>query len=360
MEVINYLLDIAVSQDGRLIACGGSDGLAEVWDLKTNQKVVQLEASAVRVFAVDVSPDSTRFATGASQNVTVWSIPTGQLLLGPWKHADSIAAVKFSPAGDRIATATWERNSIRLYDSSDGRLLLDIPDRVSSPYNTSLAWSNDGRQLFVASHAGKIKSFHVSGSLLSWTEWNIQTNNQPASIALAYNEKFIASASSRFVSFWDTSTLAQIGPVIEHSERVWSIALSKDGYLVSGGDDKKITLRNLRDILPQFYFDPTSDCTPASRTLLQSLGVQQNSSGSSAEVCRMKALRDETIQKSRKYRKGKDHFEQTMHQLEREISNLREDNQKLGTQVSDLQGTVQRLELECKQLGKQLDAMHGL
>ena len=43
------------------------------------------------------------------------------------------------PCRDRIPTDTQERNSSRLYDSSDGRLLLDIPNSASSAYNTSLA-----------------------------------------------------------------------------------------------------------------------------------------------------------------------------------------------------------------------------
>ena len=315
MEVTRYVLNVTVSKDGRLVACGGSSGLAEVWDIKTHKKVVGIEAvGTLRVFGVDVSPDSTRLATGADQNVAVWSISTGQLLLGPWKHSDFIAAVKFSPSGDRIATATWERNSIRLYDSSSGQLLVDIPDRVSSPYNTSLAWSNDGRQLFIASYAGKIKCFHVSGSFLSWTEWDVQVDNQPVSIALAGNGKFIASASSRFVSFWDTSTHARIGPVIEQSERVWSIALSNDGHLASGGDDQKIILRNLRATLPRSYFLDPGDLPPSgSQTLPQSQIVQQSSP--LAEVRRLEALlseRDKAIQESRK---EKDNFEQTIQSL---------------------------------------------
>lgn len=314
LQVTRYSLNIAVSKDGRFIACGGSSGLAEVWDIGARKKVVAIETLATnRVFCVDLSPDSTRFLTGAGQNVAVWSIPTGRQLLGPLGHTDFVAVVKFSPSGDRIATATWERNSIRLYDSSDGQLLADIPDRVSSPYNTSIAWSNDGQQLFVASYSGKIKCFHVSGSFLSWMEWDVRANNQPVSIALASNGKFIASASSRFVSFWDTSTHKRIGPIIEQSERVWSIALSSDGHLASGGDDKKIILRNLRNILPRSYFLESSDHPSRSQSLSRNPIVRQNSS--LAEVRRLEALLAERDIAIRESRKERDKLEQTIQSL---------------------------------------------
>lgn len=325
MELSSYLLNLAVSKDGRLVAFGGPSGIAEVWDIKTRSKVAEASVGPCRVFGVDVSPDSSRFATASNQCVDVWSVSTGQRLLGPLKHPDILAAVKFSPSGDRIATATWEHDSIRLYDSSNGQLLVDIPDRVSSPYNTSLAWSNDGRLLFIASRAGKIKCFHVSGSFLSWTEWDVQADNQPVCIALASNGKFIASASSRFISFWDTSTHTRIGPVIEQSERVWSIALSNDGHLASGGDDKKVTLRNLRNVLPRTYFLDHSDIPSESQTSSQRQIVQQHNMLS--EVRRLETLLGERDQAIQEFSKEKDTLEQTIQSLS---AALRTQEENLG------------------------------
>ena len=357
MEAGGYLLNVAFSKDGELIACGRSNGRAEVWDIKTHKKVVEATVGAARVFGVDVSPEVTRFVTGSGRDVAVWSILTGQRLLGPFQHSDFIAAVKFSPSGDRIATATWEHNSIRLYDSSSGQLLVDIPDRVSSPYNTSLAWSNDGGQLFVASYAGKIKCFHVSGSFLSWMDWDIQTDNRPVSIALASNGKFIAAASSRFVSFWDTETHSQIGPVIEQSERVWTVALSSNGYLASAGDDKKIIIRSLKNILPRSYCVNHTDTPPESQSLSRTPIAQPNSS--LPEDRRLETLlgeRDKTISE---LRKKKDDLEETVQALSATVR-TREENlgafsppahfslttalsDQLKEELSDLKTTVQGL-----------------
>ena len=66
--------------------------------------------------------------------------------------------------------------------------------------------------------------------------------------------KFLATSVNHSISFWDTSTLTQLGPVIEDSQRIRSIALSTDcSYLATGGFNGNITIRNLNSILPNLY-----------------------------------------------------------------------------------------------------------
>jgi WD40 repeat protein len=85
-----------------------------VWDAKTHEKVTTF-GNWVR--AVDVSADGTKLATGSDDyTLIVWSSPAGDRLIGPFEHGFCVTAVKFSPDGRRIATATYERESVRVYD----------------------------------------------------------------------------------------------------------------------------------------------------------------------------------------------------------------------------------------------------
>ena len=59
--------------------------------------------------------------------VCVWSLSTSERLLGPFKLDYEVAAVKFSPDG---RTATLYRDSVRVYDSQNGGLLIEFPIRV--------------------------------------------------------------------------------------------------------------------------------------------------------------------------------------------------------------------------------------
>jgi WD40 repeat protein len=148
----------------------------------------------------------------------------------------------------------WSNDSIRVFDSRNGDQLIAIETDIPSwgPI-TPLAWSNNGQQVFTASSDHKIKSFDVStGSQLAKSQ--VPGDDAVVSIALAANGKFLATFADRSISFWDTSTLTQIGPVIEDSQGIRSIALSPDcSYLATGGWNGNITIRNLNNILPDPY-----------------------------------------------------------------------------------------------------------
>jgi WD40 repeat protein len=249
---------IAVSRDGKWIVCGTEEG-ASVWDAKTQEKSVEVEGT-VFVGAVDISPESTRFATTTGRSdykASIWNIITGERLVGPLQHDGYVAGIKFSPNGEYIATAVRDSDdSICVFDSRNGDQLVtiktDIPSRAPI---TPLAWSNDGQQFFAASNGRTIKSFDVStGSQLGELQVHGNDGDVVMSIALAANGKFLATFVDRSISFCDTSTLTLIGSVVEDSQRIRSIALSPDcSYLATGGFDGNITIRNLNNVLPDLY-----------------------------------------------------------------------------------------------------------
>ena len=259
---------ISVSMDGKWTVCGTTRG-ASVWDAKTQEKAIEVEDTH-DVTAVDISPESTRFATGTGQKksdykVSIWNIITGERLVGPLQHVHRIAGIKFSPNGEYIATANRGPDAIRIFDSRNGDQLISIKtDVLYWGSSTPLAWSNNGQHIFAASSDRKIKSFEVStGSQLAGSEVPGEDSSmgesstkirEVYSIALAANGKFLATFANSSISFWDTPTLTQIGPVIEDSQRIRSIALSLDcSSLATGGMDGNITIRKLNNILSDLY-----------------------------------------------------------------------------------------------------------
>jgi WD40 repeat protein len=244
---------ISVSRDGKWIVCGTGRG-AIVWDAKMQEESIKVEGTNT-VSAVDISPESTRFATATGTGdckASIWNIITGERLVGPLQHDSWITGIQFSPNGEHIATAS--NDSIRVFDSRNGdpltTIMIDIPHW--SPI-TPLAWSNNGQQLFSASSDRKIKSFDAfTGSQLA--ELQIPGGDEVMSIALAANGKFLATFVDRSISFCDTSTLTLIGSVVEDSQKIRSIALSPDcSYLATGGYNGNITIRNLNNVLPDLY-----------------------------------------------------------------------------------------------------------
>ncbi|KAG8214228.1 hypothetical protein J3R82DRAFT_11026 [Butyriboletus roseoflavus] len=257
MDAGSTVVTIAVSRDGKLVVSGMIGGEVMVWNAESHEKVIGFKGHSKQVFAVDVSPDATKVVTGSEDKTAcVWSLSTGHRLLGPLKHDNTVVATKFSPNGHLVATATWDRYSIRIYDSQNDQHLVDFPIRVNSAFNQSLAWASDNKQLFALSYDGAINRLDVSTGTAVF-QWPIHSNKYPTCIALASNGTFVAASGGSSVSFWDTTTHKQIGQVIQDDRFVQSMTISPNG-LATGGD-KTITLHSLCDILPRSYFGDSGE-----------------------------------------------------------------------------------------------------
>lgn len=247
---------ISVSRDHKWVVCGTTWGVS-VWDAEIREKAIEVESTHT-VTAIDISPDSTTLATvryGKSE-AFIWSIITGEKLVGPLQHDKAVSRIKFSPnSGEHKVATVCEGGSIRIFDSRNGDQLIHINSTIPGfSAVTSVMWSNDEHQILaVASKDKRIKVLDVTtGSQLA--ESHVFNGASIGSIAPAANGKFIAAITDpSSISLLDASTLAQVGPVIQDSDsRIWSIALSPDGsHLATGGYNGKIVIRNLSNILQE-------------------------------------------------------------------------------------------------------------
>ena len=255
----------ALSPDRKWLVCGlrllrsragKRNARPVVWDTHTHEKVLDIPGHTDSIFSVDISRDSTKFVTGAGDGLAfIWNMTTGERLVGPLQHDGTVVAVRFSPNGDRVATATAGKSdskSIRIYNSDNGQQLLDIPFSVKRMISSSLTWSGDGHQLFAVSY-GEAKCFDTaSGTMLN--KWSIHSKGSPTCIALARNQKFMVVSVNKSLSFWDTSTHKQIGTVVNQESTIRSTALSpNDDCVATGEENGKVVLRSLRNIIPVAY-----------------------------------------------------------------------------------------------------------
>ncbi|KAF8547368.1 hypothetical protein OG21DRAFT_1490282 [Imleria badia] len=327
--------NVAASRDGKKVVSGTWSGLVTVWNAENHEKVTEFKAHSNWVRAVDVSPDGTRIATGSQDSTAcVWSLSTGERLLGPLGHGGGwVVAAKFSPNGCLIATATLDPNAVWVYDSRNGRHLVDgIPIRVNAALNNSLAWASDSKQLFVLAHDGNINCLDAStGTTLS--TWPIHSNYGMC-ISLASNGTFIAASAGSSVSFWDTTTREQIGSVIEFTHDIWTMAISANCDLVISGD-KRITFRSLCGILPSYYY--AALLTVADHIVL----LEKN-----------RDLRNELAESERAANAQKKSLNEIIRSLRTDLHTQRTSSDE---QRTNLEGTTQRL---CRQLSDSQDTIN--
>ncbi|KAI9458227.1 hypothetical protein HD554DRAFT_2177419 [Boletus coccyginus] len=246
-----------VSKDGKWIILAGNGGRrVTVMDATTHERVVEsIDAHEEKITALDVSPDSSKIASGSRDGtVIVWCLETGQRTAGPLKQGRSVLSVRFSPTGDRLASAGSDF-SIHVWSIRSDKIRSTTC--VPTDPACSLAWSNDGHHLFTGCYRGSILCFDISSSTPAITKWAGHPHSDSVStLCLSNNGKFIISASSleSSVKIWDVHTQSEI-LILEHTGEVLDVDISPDdGYLVSGTKNGKTSIWNLRKVLPIPYF----------------------------------------------------------------------------------------------------------
>ena len=240
METGDEVLSLAASKNGKWIAAGTLKELL-VWNAETYGEVIKHKVDNW-IRGVDFSPDSTRLVAGTNKTAIVWDLAIGKQVQ-TLRHQYYVNAAKYSPQGDRIATATY-KGPVQVWDSNDGRLLVDIDVEVIPWSNTGLLWSNN--HLLVVSDK-KIEEFDAStGSKVS--EWPVSDTDWKSCIALAKHERFTAFSSQRIVTFRDTLTHNQLPLTLQHPEDILSIAFSPDDRILAIGGGRKMTIQSLSDI----------------------------------------------------------------------------------------------------------------
>lgn len=215
-----------------------------VWNAQTYEQVFIRNSIWDHTFeAVDFSPDSTRLISALCYGrVITWDIAGNGVLELCHDSEYSMRAAKYSPHGDRIATAN--DGSVRVWDSNNGCLLVDENAQVIPNYNKGLLWCND--HLLILSQDTIKKIDATTG--LTVSEWPVANPNYEPCIALPKHGQFIACSANRIVRFWDASTHTQLRH-IEHAQGICSIAISPDDRLLAiGGRDGIISMKRLSRI----------------------------------------------------------------------------------------------------------------
>jgi WD40 repeat protein len=150
---------VAITPDGKLIASGGEDNTARLWDVATGKQKALLRGHTDLVFSVALTADGKTAASGGfDATVKLWNVATGQERATLAGHEKRIRCIAFSPNGETLASAS-EDGSIKLWHVATGNQ--DASFQHSGFAATSVAFSADGKTLVSGSNDSSLKLWDV-------------------------------------------------------------------------------------------------------------------------------------------------------------------------------------------------------
>jgi WD40 repeat protein len=276
------ILALALSPDGKAIACGRKDGSVQWWDTdgKMMEGIRMGRGNCVR--SLSWSPSGGHIASGSYDGaILIGSADSkrGYVRVSPieTKHWGWVHSLSYSPSGDKIASG--RSTAIYIWDSNTGELLVGPMEDMMEHEVVSVVWSPDGRKLYSASDQFVRVFDSTSGALLH----RFEHGNWILSVALSLQHNILACVGLDGVAqLWDTESYHPLGDLFSqenHGMSVRCVSFSRDGrYLAYGGYDKKITLWMVQDVAPQLTL-----CAPVSN--IQGVTQQETPPKSPSSPC---------------------------------------------------------------------------
>ena len=127
---------LSFNQDGSLLAIGGDDKKAMLWNIKKDELFKKLSGHDDDVKGISFSPDGSRVATTSKdKSAIIWDAATGDKIKALNGHSNNVNSVAYSPEGKYLVTGNGECGQV-----SGGAFRQDVHTVVHSRQHCSDVW----------------------------------------------------------------------------------------------------------------------------------------------------------------------------------------------------------------------------
>jgi WD40 repeat protein/serine/threonine protein kinase/TPR repeat protein len=175
------------------------------------------------------SPDGQRIVTASfDKTARVWDAATGRPLLLLAGHTDRVMSAAFSADGRWIVTASYDKTA-RIWDAATGRQVLLLAGHASRVY--CAVFSPDGQRIVTASMDKTARIWDAATGrqvllLAGHTDSVISAMFSPD------GRQIVTASNDKSARTWDASTGRQVLVLTGHTDAVTSAAFSPDGQRI--------------------------------------------------------------------------------------------------------------------------------
>jgi Tol biopolymer transport system component len=223
---------VTFSPDGKRIATGtggylGDPGHLKIWNVADGREILSvLTQRSVRW--VQFAPDGKSLATAEHEDqgaARIREASTGKVLHTLVGHSRSIDTLAFSPSGQQLATASWDK-TVKIWSTRTGKEVRTLEGHPGEVY--PVAFSPDGHRLLSGDGTGIAILWDAdSGKKLHTLKGHAKVVQ---AVAFAPDGKTLATASwDKTVKLWKTRTGEELATLKGHTDPILDLAFSPDG-----------------------------------------------------------------------------------------------------------------------------------
>ncbi len=225
----SWVMALAFSPDGTILASGHEDGKVRIWEVGTGKLISTIKAHPRAVSAVAFRTNDLHLATaGEDRLIQIWELGNLRNVETFAGHSDRIPCLSWQPGSDILISAGWDTTArVWKFGHPDPLILLNShSDQVQA-----IAFSSEGNYLACADSDFDI---HIWNNPLGGQHQHVLHGHSDEIRALAFSAdstRLASAGADRVVHVWDVPTgrlIAGPNPRARHS-----IALVDGSNLVS-------------------------------------------------------------------------------------------------------------------------------
>lgn len=242
MEHDEYVYMIRFSPDGTKLATAAGDNVARIWNWTTQSILHSLEHEAA-VYAAEFSPDGKQLATGSGDGmVALWDVATGTTAIEKRHHADAVYCLVFSSDGTRLASIGGDGRKgdakCRLWSVPELKVVDVLPAHERPGYGVCFGPAGEATRDMLVTTGGD-KLIHVySLKQNQRTTWTGHTSDVYRCCFSPDGKRLATTSQDGSVRLWDVASGTLVKILIQIKDPTYDVTFSADGRVLAAvGDD---------------------------------------------------------------------------------------------------------------------------